>query len=78
MPPRVNLEMTTTQKEVYDFYSAYAAEHGTPPTVMQMTEALKIQRSTIYQAIDSLTRKGFLKERPITIKRLMPVKRRPA
>lgn len=76
MPPRPNLELTTTQKEVFDFYCEHSEQHGAPPPVLLIVGKLGIQRSTVYQALDALQRKGFLKQRPITIKRLMPVKRR--
>lgn len=76
MPPRPNLELTTVQKLVYEFYCAHIQEHGTAPPVLLMSEKLGMERSSIYDTLARLEAKGYLKKKPITIKRLMPVKRR--
>ncbi len=76
MPPRPNTELTTTQKLVYDLYCSHIEEHGTAPPVLLMAERLGMQRSSVYDVLTRLEEKGYLKKKPITIKRLMPVKRR--
>lgn len=76
MPPRPNLNATTTQELVLHFYRDYVEAHGVPPSAALMVSELKLGRSTVYSCLDALEAKGYLKKKPITIKRLMPVKRR--
>lgn len=76
MPPRPNAELTTAQKQVFDFYRSHIEEHGVAPPVALIVDKLGMQRSSIYDILARLESKGFLKKKPITIKRLMPVKRR--
>jgi predicted transcriptional regulator len=71
-----NLELTTTQKLVFEFYRDYIEANGVAPPVLLMAEKLGLTRSSVYDALNRLETKGFLKKKPITIKRLMPVKRR--
>jgi SOS-response transcriptional repressor LexA len=76
MPPRPNLELTTAQKQVYDFYRAYIDEHGVAPPVALMVDKLKMQRSSVYDVLGRLEDKGYLRKKAVTVKRLMPVKRK--
>jgi Mn-dependent DtxR family transcriptional regulator len=70
MPPRENLELTTTEKEVLAVCREHKEAHGVIPPVTLIANKLGVYRNTVYNALRNLQRKGHLVERPITEMRL--------
>src|SRR3989338_1827359 len=57
------LPITKRQKQVFDFIKGYIADRGYSPTFEEMKRGLKLSAvSTVYQHIDALINKGYIKK----------------
>ena len=54
-------DLTQTQRETLDWILAFMAEHGMPPTVREIGRGFGIKSSSVFQRLQGLERKGFLK-----------------
>ncbi len=57
--------LTMRQREIYDFIVRYLDEHGYPPTVREMGEAVGLASpSTVHAHLANLERAGYLRRDP--------------
>jgi len=57
--------LTTRQQEIWQFLAAYVDEHGYPPTVREIGEAVGLASpSTVHAHLASLEREGLIKRDP--------------
>jgi repressor LexA len=57
--------LTTRQREIYEFVVRYADEHGYPPTVREIGEAVGLASpSTVHAHLANLERAGMLRRDP--------------
>jgi repressor LexA len=57
--------LTQRQREVYEFVVGYVGDHGYPPTVREIGEAVGLASpSTVHAHLANLERAGFLKRDP--------------
>jgi repressor LexA len=57
--------LTGRQREIFDFVSEYVGEHGYPPTVREIGEAVGLASpSTVHAHLANLERAGLLKRDP--------------
>ncbi len=54
-------ELTTRQKEVFNFIKLFISEHGYPPTIREVGDEFKISVRGSYDHIKALEKKGFIK-----------------
>lgn len=56
--------LTDRQRQVFDFIVEYKREHGVPPTMKEIGDALGIaSKSTTHQHVTALVAKGYLAPR---------------
>src|SRR5262245_4505810 len=69
--------LTGRQREIFDFVSEYVGEHGYPPTVREIGEAVGLASpSTVHAHLANLERAGLLKRDP-TKPRAIELRREP-
>ena len=57
--------LTNRQQEIYDYVTAYVDEHGYPPTVREIGEAVGLASpSTVHAHLANLERGGYLRRDP--------------
>ncbi len=57
--------LSKRQREIYDFVSGYVDQHGYPPTVREIGEAVGLaSSSTVHAHLATLQRQGFLRRDP--------------
>ncbi len=57
------MELTSRQKEVFDFVRAFIKERGYPPSVREIGEHFNIYPRAVFDHLKALERKGYLKRR---------------
>src|SRR5881394_1207038 len=63
--PRVDLDLTKRQKEIFDFIRRYAAKTGYPPTVREIGKAVGLHSSsTVHAHLANLEKVGLLRRDP--------------
>jgi repressor LexA len=68
--------LTQRQREVYEFVVGYVGDHGYPPTVREIGEAVGLASpSTVHAHLANLERAGFLKRDPTKPRALELTKR---
>jgi repressor LexA len=61
----VELNLTKRQQEIFDFVKRYAGEHGYPPTVRDIGQAIGLtSSSTVHAHLSNLERLGLLRRDP--------------
>lgn len=71
--------LTTRQQEIWQFLAAYVDEHGYPPTVREIGEAVGLASpSTVHAHLASLEREGLIRRDPTKPRALELVGRRKA
>ena len=69
--------LTTRQQEIWQFLAAYVDEHGYPPTVREIGEAVGLASpSTVHAHLASLEREGLIRRDPTKPRALELVGRR--
>jgi repressor LexA len=59
------VDLTKRQQEIFDFIKRYSAQHGYPPTVRDIGEAVGLaSSSTVHQHLANLERLGLLRRDP--------------
>jgi len=53
--------LSRRQSEAIDWIKRFIAEHGMPPTVREIGDALGIKSSSVFDLLKSLERKGYIK-----------------
>lgn len=56
-------ELTSRQRDVLSFITAFSARHGVPPTVREIGEKFKVTPRAAFDHLKALERKGALKRR---------------
>lgn len=57
-------ELTTRQQQVLDFINAYHNEHGSPPTLREISDGLGVKgTATAIAHLNALEKKGYLQRR---------------
>lgn len=56
-------ELTSRQRDVLSFITAFSARHGVPPTVREIGERFKVTPRAAFDHLKALERKGALKRR---------------
>ena len=59
----VTVELTSRQKEIFDFVRMFIKERGYPPSVREIGEHFKIYPRAVFDHLKALERKGYLKRR---------------
>jgi repressor LexA len=59
----VTVELTSRQKEIFDFVRMFIRERGYPPSVREIGEHFKIYPRAVFDHLKALERKGYLKRR---------------
>ena len=59
------MKLTQTQRETLDWIKAFIVENGMPPTVREIGRAFGIKSSSVFQRLQTLEKKGFLKRGPL-------------
>lgn len=79
-PKNANQELTTREREALVFYKKHLTKHGVPPSHRALAAALGVFPNAATWLIKRLTEKGYIevqvRVRPITQRRLSPVKPR--
>jgi len=71
--------LTTRQQEIWQFLAAYVDEHGYPPTVREIGEAVGLASpSTVHAHLASLEREGLIRRDPTKPRAVELVGRRKA
>jgi repressor LexA len=71
--------LTTRQQEIWQFLAAYVDEHGYPPTVREIGEAVGLASpSTVHAHLASLEREGLIRRDPTKPRAIELVGRRKA
>jgi repressor LexA len=61
----VDLKLTKRQQEIFDFIRRYSAQHGYPPTVRDIGQAIGLtSSSTVHAHLSNLERLGVLRRDP--------------
>lgn len=55
-------KITRKQARILEFIKDFIAKHGFPPTIKEISEKFKVSGPTIYDQIESLKKKGYLKQ----------------
>ncbi len=73
-PKHANMELTTREKDALAAYQKHIDEFHAPPSHRQLASYLGVYVYAAQQLLRRLVDKGFLKEKPVTmrIKVLMP------
>jgi repressor LexA len=56
-------DLTSRQRDVLDFISAFSAQHGMPPTVREIGDRFRVTPRAAFDHLRALERKGVLKRR---------------
>lgn len=67
-PKNANLELTTREKDALEAYKKHLAEFQVPPSHRQLAAYLNVYVYAAQQLLRRLTDKGWLKEKPVTMK----------
>lgn len=59
-----NSEITEHQLRTLRVIRSFTAEHGFPPTVAEIAEALGIATTSVYEQVNQLVRKGYIERHP--------------
>jgi repressor LexA len=57
------MELTSRQKEIFNFVRSFIKERGYPPSVREIGEHFKIYPRAVFDHLKALERKGYLKRR---------------
>ena len=57
------MELTTRQREVFDFIQAFIKERGYPPSIREIGKHFHIYPRAVFDHLKALERKGYLKRR---------------
>ncbi len=57
------MELTSRQREIFNFVRAFIKERGYPPSVREIGEHFKIYPRAVFDHLKALERKGYLKRR---------------
>ncbi len=57
------MELTSRQKEIFDFVRSFIKERGYPPSVREIGAHFKIYPRAVFDHLKALERKGYLKRR---------------
>jgi len=57
------MELTSRQKEIFNFVKAFVRERGYPPSVREIGEHFNIYPRAVFDHLKALERKGYLKRR---------------
>lgn len=57
------MELTSRQKEIFNFVRSFTKERGYPPSVREIGEHFKIYPRAVFDHLKALERKGYLKRR---------------
>ena len=60
MPRPASKEATPRQREVLDWAKTFIRDHGMPPTVREIGDALDIKSSSVFHLLKELERKGYV------------------
>jgi len=60
MPRPASKEATPRQREVLDWVKTFIRDHGMPPTVREIGDALDIKSSSVFHLLKELERKGYV------------------
>jgi len=55
------MELTGIQRQTLEWIKGFIAEQGIPPTVREIGKAFGIQSSSVFQRLQALEKKGFLR-----------------
>jgi len=61
MTPREKEKLTARQREILDWITGFIDEHGLPPTVREIGSAFDMQSSSVFDHLQALQRKGYLR-----------------
>ncbi len=59
----MELDLTTRQREVFDFVKMFMKERGYPPSIREIGQKFKIYPRAVFDHLKALERKGYLKRR---------------
>ena len=62
----MELELTTRQREIFDFVKIFIKERGYPPSIREIGQKFKIYPRAVFDHLKALERKGYLKRRGST------------
>src|SRR4030042_6268389 len=57
------MELTSRQKEIFDFVRTFIKERGYPPSVREIGQQFNIYPRAVFDHLKALERKGYLKRR---------------
>ena len=57
------MELTSRQKEIFNFIRTFIKERGYPPSVREIGEEFNIYPRAVFDHLKALERKGYLKRR---------------
>ncbi|MBS3905919.1 MAG: transcriptional repressor LexA [Syntrophaceae bacterium] len=57
------MELTSRQREIFDFIQAFIKERGYPPSVREIGEHFHVSPRAVFDHLKALERKGYLKRR---------------
>ena len=57
------MELTSRQKEIFDFVRTFIKERGYPPSVREIGEHFNIYPRAVFDHLKALEKKGYLKRR---------------
>ena len=57
------MELTSRQREIFDFCRAFIKERGYPPSIREIGEHFKIYPRAVFDHLKALEKKGYLKRR---------------
>lgn len=60
MPRPASKDATPRQREVLDWVKTFIRDHGMPPTVREIGDALDIKSSSVFHLLKELERKGYV------------------
>ncbi len=64
-PPADSTELTTRQRDILEMIHAHVDEHGYPPSVREIGDAVGLRSpSSVHGQLESLERKGYLRRDP--------------
>lgn len=64
--------LTRRQKEVLSFIDDYLNEHGISPTLKEIAETMKVSKITVYEHVNALVEKDYLRKEPHVSRSLVP------
>ncbi len=60
MPRKPIKKITTRQREALQFLCDYQAQHGYPPTIQELADAMEVTKTSAHEFIQQLIRKGYV------------------